>query len=470
MLKETNTPTRPRIEPGSPDPESDALTIRPVRPPIKGITCLLDVLSILESIVTDHLQDLCLKNEVILDRISNLKDKTKGCIESGREGANEKIMNTLSQEGQLTRKNETVNKQILSVFEDQFNHFIALLETGSKEEIFIMQTALQSDILKYEPLFEELKEPFNKTFSVTGQPNVDVLLKEINVTKQLKVRENIATEKLLFDDQQAVFIGEVDLSILNTSQIVGIEILPDGEILLCDKTTNKVYMLCKSYTLLGTFKLNGQPSCMTATSSKSIVVSLPAQSSLQFAEIDEKLNFAKGQTKKTKVPCLFIAQYAKELIAIMDDTLCKCFVKMDTIGNITSQIYVNKENDLKTILFMTVCSVNDIIYITEKTRGCVGISMTDGVIVFKYKAKQFPCYTGLTTHPTGRLFIAESDAVKIIAIHPDDGKHVDRTEEVNDFISAEGLRPSCIAYSSVHRILAVHTQSNRNRVRVFKIF
>ena len=33
MLKETNTPTRPRIEPGSPDPESDALTIRPVRPP-----------------------------------------------------------------------------------------------------------------------------------------------------------------------------------------------------------------------------------------------------------------------------------------------------------------------------------------------------------------------------------------------------------------------------------------------------
>ena len=32
MLKETNTPTLPRIEPGSPDPESDALTIRPVRP------------------------------------------------------------------------------------------------------------------------------------------------------------------------------------------------------------------------------------------------------------------------------------------------------------------------------------------------------------------------------------------------------------------------------------------------------
>ena len=31
LAQGNNTPTRPRIEPGSPDPESDALTIRPVR-------------------------------------------------------------------------------------------------------------------------------------------------------------------------------------------------------------------------------------------------------------------------------------------------------------------------------------------------------------------------------------------------------------------------------------------------------
>ena len=32
LAQGNNTPTRPRIEPGSPDPESDALTIRPVGP------------------------------------------------------------------------------------------------------------------------------------------------------------------------------------------------------------------------------------------------------------------------------------------------------------------------------------------------------------------------------------------------------------------------------------------------------
>ena len=34
LAQGNNTPTRPRIEPGSPDPESDALTTRPVRSPL----------------------------------------------------------------------------------------------------------------------------------------------------------------------------------------------------------------------------------------------------------------------------------------------------------------------------------------------------------------------------------------------------------------------------------------------------
>ena len=33
LAQGNNTPTRPRIEPGSPDPESNALTTRPVRSP-----------------------------------------------------------------------------------------------------------------------------------------------------------------------------------------------------------------------------------------------------------------------------------------------------------------------------------------------------------------------------------------------------------------------------------------------------
>ena len=41
LAQGNSTPTRPRIEPGSPDPESDALTTRPVRPPPPPLQFLL---------------------------------------------------------------------------------------------------------------------------------------------------------------------------------------------------------------------------------------------------------------------------------------------------------------------------------------------------------------------------------------------------------------------------------------------
>ena len=48
LAQGNNTPTRPRIEPGSPDLESDTLTTRPVRPhemQVKGIGVCLKSMS-----------------------------------------------------------------------------------------------------------------------------------------------------------------------------------------------------------------------------------------------------------------------------------------------------------------------------------------------------------------------------------------------------------------------------------------
>ena len=45
LAQGNNTQTRPRIEPGSPDPESDALTTRPVRPPPPYCDCTAQFVS-----------------------------------------------------------------------------------------------------------------------------------------------------------------------------------------------------------------------------------------------------------------------------------------------------------------------------------------------------------------------------------------------------------------------------------------
>ena len=434
---------------------------------IKEMDCLYGELSRLESIVTVHLQDLRLERNTFLEKLRQLKDKTKRLVESGLERANDKIMNTLLDEEDLVKGMENDNKRILSIFEKQFDQFVELLQTGSREEIFTMQTTIQSNILKYEHIFEKLQEPFNKT-SVTDLPNADVLLEEINLTITLIGRENIVPEILVFDNQQAISIGDIDFYTMNASEIVGMVFLPFGEIILCDKSTHMLIMLCKIYSVIGTLKLNEEPSSMAIIDKTKIVVSLPDASCIEIAEIDGTHNFIKGPTKKTKVPCLLISQHDNEIIALVADVLCKCFVKIDTNGNITSPkpIYADEENILETVLFMIVCPVNEIIYITEKTQGCVGISITDGVIVFNYRDTQSPCVTGLATHPSRNIFIAKRGADKIAVIHLADDKHDNQAEKVNDVLSVEGLRPSYIAYSSFRHILFVYSQ---NILRVFKL-
>ena len=57
LAQGNNTPTRPRIEPGSPDPESDALTIRPVRPPEIRLCSTCKEISLLDMLCCCHKQN-----------------------------------------------------------------------------------------------------------------------------------------------------------------------------------------------------------------------------------------------------------------------------------------------------------------------------------------------------------------------------------------------------------------------------
>ena len=154
-------------------------------------------------------------------------------------------------------------------------------------------------------------------------------------------------------------------------------------------------MLSDKYTEMSTLKLNNEPSSMTLISKTRVIVSEPDNSFIENATIDDKMKLSKGPTIKTKLPCLLVSRHGEEIIALAADALCKCFVTIDTNGNITSAkpIYADTENILESVLSMVVCPVNEIIYIAEKTQGCVGISIADGVLVFNYKDTYYPNIT-----------------------------------------------------------------------------
>ena len=70
LAQGNNTPTRPRIEPGSPDPESDALTIRPVRSPKLGFINIR--LWVQDKSIPQSVPVSILSPEIVISTIANL--------------------------------------------------------------------------------------------------------------------------------------------------------------------------------------------------------------------------------------------------------------------------------------------------------------------------------------------------------------------------------------------------------------
>ena len=110
---------------------------------------LLQELSRLETILTVHLQDLYSKRNTFLEKMRNQQDRTSYVVESGLQRSKNIIMHIISNKEEMMKEMENEIKQILSLFEKQFEQFIELLEKGSKEEIFIMQTTIESHCLMH---------------------------------------------------------------------------------------------------------------------------------------------------------------------------------------------------------------------------------------------------------------------------------------------------------------------------------
>ena len=86
LAQGNNTPTRPRIEPGSPDPKSDALTTRPVRSPVSDLICLIS-----KPVFNDNCLDSLKTNVRILFHTPGIKENLNEKLLFGK--SNRKAIN-----------------------------------------------------------------------------------------------------------------------------------------------------------------------------------------------------------------------------------------------------------------------------------------------------------------------------------------------------------------------------------------
>ena len=312
-----------------------------------------------------------------------------------------------------------------------------------------MTMLLEADIQKH---CEKIDEINQNCFTIP----TDKVLSKIDTFDQIfsDIHEgNIrkATVQRPLKDKKATFIGELSIaSPYGTSKIVGLEIMPDGKLLVCDQTQQSIALLDIDYNnlqvqALSSVTLSSVPYSMVLMNDTSAFVSLPNEKTIQKAEITHNnlvLTSTVPDDTESNHEYIRLVKYKQNLLAHerLDDG--SIITEIDQDGKEIQLIHVTNDSGhlIQSIGFISVSPNLDTIYITEKKHGCIGISM-NGDLVFQYKANDVQTYQGVYVDTDGYIYLAELDKDNIVVVN-------DKGEKIKDLVTMKGMQPNCLTFDS----------------------
>lgn len=416
------------------------------------LTCLSNEVSRIKDTVHASLEELGVKK-------TDFKEKLKQ-QQIGMVSQLNLAVTILDDHLELLKHKKTDNQNIKCLLQRQISEFEDLLKSGSEEKIFIKQTSIETAVQKFGIILKELQSPVDSCYKVTENSEVDGLLKEFEDAKEMIFKERLTTQRP-FIDLEAVLTNEVSLYNFKTTCVVGMEMLPDETLLICNKSTEEIIMLNNEFKLNSALKLDSAPTSMAVFSNGSIIVALPTEKCLQHVNAGSKQALSVVKKVKTKLPCLQISPFKKNMVAVVKDVLCNCIVLSDTDGAICSSIFNDKGGMLQDILCMTTNQDHNIIYIMEQNQGCIGISMK-GDIVFEYKSDSIQVYKGICTDYCGNVYLAEKNADNVVVVN-------NNGEKVKDIFTVQGLQPEFMKFNHTCSKLVILSFGMTNKIRVFTL-
>lgn len=355
---------------------------------------------------------------------------------------------------------------IKSVVQNQTEAYKNVLQKGSNEQKRVMTMVIEADIRKYCENLDEIRQNcftistenvFNKVDSL--DPKLTDLEANINIAKVPVQRP--------FQDRKVSLIGEVDISETSggMSKIIGLEIISDDQMLVCDQKRQKVILLNINYNDLQirqhhSVGLSSVPYSMTLMDDTTAFVSTN-DNSIQKVKIIDGKSLVVTETIELDHQYIRLVKYEQNMIA---------YERTDTESIVVSVINQNGEqirlvtNDpekyFQSVGFVCLSPGKDIIYITVKKHGCIGISMA-GKMVFKYKADGVQYYQGVSTDSEGYIYLAEGDTENIVVVN-------NKGEKVTDLFTSKGMHPNYMTFNEMLDKLFV-VKGKTGKIMVFNM-
>ena len=362
---------------------------------------------------------------------------------------------------------ETCSSTLKSLTSDK-TRLVEAQATSNKANMFAAHRKVSHRIENYESLLNDFKQESvspDLTFKRNEElRNLLLNFKELGkFTGQIKHQSSQNTNTL-FTELAVDSSRKVDIQLSSDTyspSITGCTFMPDGGVVLCDRSNNSnLTLLSNTFTVKERLHLDSPPRDVSPVNGNNVMVTLPDKKKLQLIQVVPSLKIDRSINVDRKC---YGVQVVEDLIYVT------CYnnpgwgevLVLDMNGTVTHRF---GQPDKKQPMFscphyITVCPSSRRMFITDSSTDTVSCLMSDGIVVYQYKDEKLRGPEGVCVDGGGNVIVCGygSDNVQVI--------RADGTKCCTLLTS----HPCSVAYRQSDNTIIIGCLNDSNNLLVYKM-
>ena len=267
-----------------------------------------------------------------------------------------------------------------------------VMETSVIGEMFAVDVKVTNRLKEYEQVLQDLyQEAKTPLMTFTRNKQLTDILNKLDKLGNLTV-DQIQTYKLKrksFNDMKVRSSSQVDVKLpgdKDTPYITGCDVLPNGQIILCDFSNMNLKLLHSSFIVKEVLDLQAQPWDVSVINDSNAIITLPLLKQLQYMQLEPSLK--SGRVIQLDKWCFGIAVAGEDLYVTLHNNPGEGEVRiLDMEGSLKRRIGVNQEGSFmfQSPYYLTQSATTGKIYVSDTATDTVTCLMSDGSTVYQYK-------------------------------------------------------------------------------------
>lgn len=239
--------------------------------------------------------------------------------------------------------------------------------------------------------------------------------------------------------------------------------LPDGRILLADRTNRKLKLFTGNFLPLTELSLSSKPWDVALISNNEVAVTLPAECRIQFVTVDGSY-ITQTRSISTDEPCFGMCYTDGKILTVTYDGDPPNLKVLSPAGKELTYVCVDDDGFalFSKPIYVTCTPKATQIYVSDERMGCVINLKETGELNFNYSALDLGNAAGITLDKDGNIYVCGNTSNSVHMVSPSG-------ERVKVLVTGETISyPRAIAYEPREKKLLV-TQGDKDIVKVYSL-